>query len=142
MERQSQHPSPRGLQTYFKVYLIKTKSTLSIHSLMWRWSLFIIGHYCVWLELASICLSLVFEKTLQMAKKLIIFVEGITHLESKPVDFRAPLFAIHCPFPVSSLRASVHSLPPEFCPLPFVCFLWGTRYRAFMRKTLPVGRVY
>ena len=55
-----------------------------------------------------------------MAKKLIIFVEGITHLESKPVDFRAPLFAIHCPFPVSSLRASVHSLPPEFCPLPFV----------------------
>ena len=26
------------------------------------------------------------------------------------------------------------SLPPEFCPLPFVCFLCGTRHRAFMRK--------
>ena len=26
------------------------------------------------------------------------------------------------------------SLPPEFCPLPFVCFLCGTRNRTFMRK--------
>ena len=71
MERQSQHPSPQGVQTYFKVYSIKTKSTVSIHSLMWRWSLLKTGHYCVWLELASIFLLLVFEKTLQMAKKLV-----------------------------------------------------------------------
>ena len=26
------------------------------------------------------------------------------------------------------------SLPPEFCPLPFVCFLCGTWHRGFMRK--------
>ena len=26
------------------------------------------------------------------------------------------------------------SLPPEFCPLPFVCFLCGTWHRAFVRK--------
>ena len=26
------------------------------------------------------------------------------------------------------------SLPPEFCPLPFVCFLCGTRHRALVRK--------
>ena len=26
------------------------------------------------------------------------------------------------------------SLPPEFCPLPFVCFMCGTWYRAFMQK--------
>ena len=26
------------------------------------------------------------------------------------------------------------SLPPEFCPLPFVCFLCGTWHRTFMRK--------
>ena len=26
------------------------------------------------------------------------------------------------------------SLPPQFCPLPFVCFLCGTWHRAFMRK--------
>ena len=71
MERQSQHPSPQGVQTYFKVYSIKTKSTVSIHSLMWRWSLLKTGHYCVWLELDSIFLLLVFEKTLQMAKKLV-----------------------------------------------------------------------
>ena len=71
MERQSQHPSPQDLQTYFKVYSVKTKSTVSIHSLMWRWSLLKTGHYCVWLELASIFLSLVFEKTLQMTKKLV-----------------------------------------------------------------------
>ena len=51
------------------VYSAKTKSTVSIHSSMWRWSLLKSGHF-VWLELASIFLSLVFEKTLQMAKKL------------------------------------------------------------------------
>ena len=34
------------------------------------------------------------------------------------------------------------SLPLEFCPLPFVCFLCGTRHRPIMRKTLPIGRVY
>ena len=27
------------------------------------------------------------------------------------------------------------SLPPEFCPLPFVCFLCGTRHRAFYAKS-------
>ena len=26
------------------------------------------------------------------------------------------------------------SLPPEFCPLPFVCFLCGTWHRTFRRK--------
>ena len=26
------------------------------------------------------------------------------------------------------------SLPPEFCPLPIVCFLCGTWHRAFMQK--------
>ena len=26
------------------------------------------------------------------------------------------------------------SLPPEFCPLPIVCFLFGTWHRAFMQK--------
>ena len=71
MERQSQHPSPLGLHTYFKVYSVETKSTVSINSLMWRWSLLKTGHCCVWLELASIFLSLVFEKTLQMAKMLV-----------------------------------------------------------------------
>ena len=71
MERQSQHPSPQGLHTYFKVYSVETKSNASIHSLMWRWSLLKTRHYCVWLELASIVLSLVFEKTLQMVKKLV-----------------------------------------------------------------------
>ena len=70
MESQSQHPSPQGLQIYFKVYSVKTKSTVSIHSLVWRWSLLKTGH-CVWLEFASIFLSLVFEKTRQMAKKLV-----------------------------------------------------------------------
>ena len=57
MERQSQHLSPQGLLTYFKVYLVETKS---IHSLMWHWSLLKTGHYCVWLELATIffCWSL------------------------------------------------------------------------------------
>ena len=70
MERQSQHPSPQGLQTYFKVYSVKTKSTVSIHSLMWRWSLLKTEH-CVWLELASIFLLLVFKRTPQMAKKLV-----------------------------------------------------------------------
>ena len=28
------HPSPQGLHTYFKVYSVETKSTVSIHSLM------------------------------------------------------------------------------------------------------------
>ena len=70
MERQSQPPSPQGFQTDFKVYSVKTKSTVSIHSLMWRWSLLKTGH-CVWLEHASIFLSLVFEKTVQMAKELV-----------------------------------------------------------------------
>ena len=88
LERQSQHPSPQGLHIYFKVYLVETKSTVSIHSLMWRWSLLKTGHYCVWLELASIFVSLVFEKTLKMAKKLVKMIGcryvcchiwGITH---------------------------------------------------------------
>ena len=71
LERQSQHPSPQRLHTYFKVYSVETKTIVSIHSLTWSWSLLKTGHYCVWLELASIFLSLVFEKTLQMAKKLV-----------------------------------------------------------------------
>ena len=70
MERQSQNPSPQCLQTYFKVYSVKTKSTVSIHSLVCCWSILKTGHF-VWLELASIFLSLVFEKKLQMAKKLV-----------------------------------------------------------------------
>ena len=70
MERQSQHPSPQGLQTYFKVHSVKTTSTVSIHPPTWRWSLLKIGN-CVWLEVAYIFLSLVFEKTLQVAKKLV-----------------------------------------------------------------------
>ena len=49
---------------------VKTKSTVRIHSLVWRWSLLKTGH-CVCLELASISLSLIFEKTVQMAKKLV-----------------------------------------------------------------------
>ena len=69
MQRQSQHPSLQALQTYFKDYSVKTKSTVSIQSLMFRWSPLKTGH-CVWLELASIFLLLVFEKTLQVAKKL------------------------------------------------------------------------
>ena len=62
---------------------------------MRRWSLLKTGH-CVWLEVASIFLSLVFGKTLQMAKKLvkmigcgmfvIIFVEGITHFLILPIS--------------------------------------------------------
>ena len=61
--------------------------------------------HCVWLEVASIFLSLVFEKILQMAKKLVKMI-GCTyvcyhicrrnllifswakHLEPLPVDFR------------------------------------------------------
>ena len=36
------------------------------------------------------------------------------------------------------------SLPPEFCPLPFVCFLCGTMYPAqnLYAKPLPIRRVY
>ena len=34
------------------------------------------------------------------------------------------------------------SLPPEFCPLPFVCFLCGTDISIYAGKTLPIGRVY
>ena len=71
MERQSQHPSPHGLHTYFKVYSVETKSAVSIHSLLRRWSILKTEHYCVWLELASIFLSFVFERTLQMAKELV-----------------------------------------------------------------------
>ena len=69
MERQSQYPSPQGLHTYFKVYSVETKSTVSIHSLMWSWSLLKTGHYWVWLELASIFLSLVFEKNTANGKE-------------------------------------------------------------------------
>ena len=63
------------------------------------------GHYCVWLELASIFLSLVFEKNTAegkqacqddrvqvcllsyLLKELLIFSQA-KHLESLPVDFR------------------------------------------------------
>ena len=41
--------------------LSSQKSTVSIGSPMWRWSLLKTG-YCVWLEVASIFLSLVFKK--------------------------------------------------------------------------------
>ena len=76
-----------------KVYLVKTKSTVSIHSPMWCRSLSKTGH-CVWLEqVASIFPSFVFEKknTLNGQKacqddqvqgclqgSLLEFVEGIT----------------------------------------------------------------
>ena len=57
-------------QTYFKIYSVKTKSTVSVHSPMWRWSLLKTGP-CVWLEVASIFRSLGLEKTPQMPKKLV-----------------------------------------------------------------------
>ena len=82
LERQSQHPSPQGLHTYFKVYLVETKSTVSIHSLMWRWSLLKTGHYWVWLELASTFLSLVLSRWSGAGMFVVIFVEGITHFLS------------------------------------------------------------
>ena len=47
MERQSQHPSPHGLHTYFKVYSVETKSAVSIHSLLRRWSILKTEHYCL-----------------------------------------------------------------------------------------------
>ena len=34
VKKESQHPSPQALHTYFKVYSVETKSTVSIHSLM------------------------------------------------------------------------------------------------------------
>ena len=70
MERQSQHSSPQGLHTDFKIYSVETKSSVSIHSLVWRWSLLKTGHYCVWLKLASIFLSLVFEKHCKWQRSL------------------------------------------------------------------------
>ena len=47
------------------VYSVKTRSTVSILSPMWCWSLLKTGH-CVWLEITSTFLSLVFEKTLYL----------------------------------------------------------------------------
>ena len=72
-----------------KVYLVKlhvsaplwkslfcqTKSTVCIRSPMLRWS-FLGNGRCVWLGVASIFLSLVFEKTLQMAKELVKMIRG------------------------------------------------------------------
>ena len=78
MERQSQHPSPHGLQTYFQVYPVKTKSTVSIHSPTWRWSLLKTGH-CVWFGVASIFLSMISGKTLKMTKKVVKMI-GCRHV--------------------------------------------------------------
>ena len=47
------------------VYSVKTRSTVSILSPMWCWSLLKTGHY-VWLEVTSTFFSLVFEKTLYL----------------------------------------------------------------------------
>lgn len=44
-----------------KIQLVETKITVSFSYLMWRWSLLKSKH-CVWLEIASIFPSLVFEK--------------------------------------------------------------------------------
>ena len=46
-----------------------------------------------------------------------------------PLDLVSPLEG----FSPGPLNLSA-SLPPEFCPLPFVCFLCGTWHRAFMWK--------
>ena len=60
-----------SFSTHFHGISIKKRFVVvSIHSPMWRWSLLKTGH-CVWLEVASIFLSFAFEKTLQMAKKLV-----------------------------------------------------------------------
>ena len=58
--------------------VLKTKSTVSIQSPMWRWSLLKTGHW-VWLGVAFIFLSLVFGKTLQMEKKLVKMI-GCRHV--------------------------------------------------------------
>ena len=47
------------------VYSVKTMNTVSIRLPMWCWSLLKTGH-CVWLEITSTFLSLVFEKTLYL----------------------------------------------------------------------------
>ena len=51
-----------------KLSSVKTKSTVSIGSPMWRWSLLKNGYY-VWLEVASIFLSLVFKKNTANGKE-------------------------------------------------------------------------
>ena len=87
-----------------KLSSVKTKSNVSIGFPMWRWSLLKTG-YCVWLEVASIFLSLVFLKNHCKWQRSLsrwsgaglsvtIFIEGIARfswakrLESLPVDFR------------------------------------------------------
>ena len=75
---EKEHPSPQGLQTYLKVHSVKNRSTVSIHSLMWRWS---VENWTLCLARSSFHISFVgLWKTLQMAKKLgpIIFVQEIT----------------------------------------------------------------
>ena len=70
MERQSQHPSPQGLQTYLEVYSVKTTSPVTIHSPMWRWSLLKTGHF-VSLDFISRFSFVGFWKKPQMEKKFV-----------------------------------------------------------------------
>ena len=87
-----------------KVYSVKTKSTVNIRQAMWRWSLLKTGH-SVWLEVASIFISLVFEKDTAngkeacqgyqvqvcllsyLSKESLVF-SNAKRVESLPVDFR------------------------------------------------------